>query len=251
MLSVAEDERTGRSAAVLVIQPDPAAALDRFGTWLSEGGVGVRVLRPFRGDPLPATVDSGGLIVLGGRTSLVGEDEYPWLADARALLRHAVETEVPVLGICLGAQMLAQATGGTVATGESGTELGVVEVELTAACRQDSLFSGAPEPFLAGSFHSDAVAVLPPEGTLLGSTAMYAHQMFRVGDCAWGVQFHPEISAGRYLTWRDLGRDRGPAFMERFTRGHADLIRHDEQIVRASSWLARRFAHIVRLRVSV
>ena len=231
---------------ILVLEPDPAAPLDRFEKWLVAGGVRVRVLRPHRNDSLPKTLDAAGLVVLGGRITLTGADEYPWLAAARDLLRQAVHAEVPVLGICLGAQMLGQATGGVVTVGERGTELGAVQIKWTSAAEQDPLFADAPDPFLAGAFHRDAMSQLPPGGVLLGGTDMYSHQIFRVGTRAWGVQFHPEISAERYLTWRDLSRDSGADFTERFERGCENLVRHDREIVASSSWLARRFARLVR-----
>lgn len=231
---------------ILVLEPDPVAPLDRLESWLVNSGVRIRVLRPHQGDRLPETLDAAGLVVLGGRTSLTGGDEYPWLPGARRLLRQAVETEVPALGICLGAQMLSQATGGLVSVGERGTELGAVRIEWTPDAAKDPLFADAPEPFLAGSFHRDVVTQLPPGGVLLGGSDRYPHQVFRVGTRAWGVQFHPEVSAERYLSWHDLARDSAPNFDQRFARGHEDLVRHDREVAAATSWLARGFARLVR-----
>lgn len=247
--AAAEELTSAGHPEILVLEPDPAAPLDRFESWLLGSDVRVSVLRPHASDPLPETFDAAGLIVLGGRTTLTDADEYPWLAGARNLLRQAVAAEVPVLGICLGAQLLGQATGGTVTVGEGGTELGTVQVRWTRAAAHDPLFAGAPDPFVAGSFHRDAVAELPPGGILLGSTDLYPHQVFRVGARAWGVQFHPEVGAERYSTWRNLARDSSPDFDERFERGRDELIRRDREIVAACSWLAGRFAGLVRARV--
>jgi GMP synthase (glutamine-hydrolysing) len=230
---------------VLVIQPDLVTGLDRFEGWLVESGVRTRVLHPYAGDPLPEKLDAAGLIVLGGRTSLAGDDEHAWLDGARELLRQAVDADIPALGICLGAQMLAQATGGTVAAGEPGTEVGAVQVKLAPAAGDDELFSGLPDPFVSGSFHSDAVTELPPGAVLLGGTAMYPHQAFRVGRHAWGVQFHPELTVERYRTWVEIVVDPTPAVTEHLRHGEQELVRHEAEVVAASSSLARRFATVV------
>jgi GMP synthase (glutamine-hydrolysing) len=120
------------------------------------------------------------------------DDELaPWLPAVRRLLAEAVNEELPTLGICLGAQLLAVAAGGRVVRGAAGTEAGLVSVSWTAAAHTDALVAALPEPMLTPSLHDDEIVELPAGAVLLGGTATYPHQAFRVGSCAWGVQFHP------------------------------------------------------------
>ncbi len=74
----------------------------------------------------------------------------------------------------------------------------------------DELVGGLPAPFPGPSMHRDAVTELPPGAVLLGETDLYPHQVFRIGEAAWGVQFHPEVSVQTFHAWRGRGRERGP-----------------------------------------
>ena len=112
------------------------------------------------------------------------------LREEIALLRRSVARGCPVLGICLGSQLLAAALGGEVAKAGR-KEIGFYRVRLTEGAREDPLFSGAPESFMAFHWHGDAFT-LPPRAVPLASTALTPLQAFRFGDRAWGVQFHLE-----------------------------------------------------------
>ena len=107
----AATERLTGAPVLTVVQNDPTVPLDRFGAWLD--GVDVRVVRAWQEDVPGADEAGAGVLVLGGPMS-VRSAEHPWLADVRRLLLGAVATDVPVLGICLGHQLLAQALGGRV-----------------------------------------------------------------------------------------------------------------------------------------
>ncbi|GAA0615169.1 hypothetical protein GCM10009547_16340 [Sporichthya brevicatena] len=231
---------------ILVVQPDPKTGMDRFETWLVDAGAKVRTLHPYDGDALPERLDVDGLIVLGGRMSVAGPDASPWVAGVRDLLRQGVETGTPTLGLCLGGQLLAQAAGGTVTVGGSGLEAGAIAVDLTPAAADDELFAGVPAPFLTGSFHSDCISELPPGAVLLGGTARYPHQAYRVGERAWGLQFHPELTPDRYLSWLGFVSNPSPQFADELRRGHEDLVRCDAEFAAANAILARRFAGVVR-----
>jgi len=230
---------------ILVIQPDPNGDLDRFATWLEAEGIQLRVVRPFLGEPVPSNIDASGLIVLGGSMAATDEGEHPWLVEIKALLRTAVAGSVPTLGVCLGAQLLADALGGEVRPGDVGLECGVVAVRWLDAAKDDPLLSGQQQPFLAGAFHFDVIAELPPGAVLLGSGEKYPHQAFRIGD-AWGVQFHPEISPERFHSWRVEAPPTSWLEYDGNTRVFQML---DEEVIAGTRELAKRFAHIVRDRV--
>ncbi len=226
------------AVSLLVIEHESGCPLDRFAGWL--GDVPVEVVRPYAGDPVPAAAPSG-LIVLGGQMSAYDDRRAPWLPAVRDLLASSVERQLPTLGICLGAQLLAVACGGTVDVAAApGRESGVVDVNWLPAARTDPLVSGLPDPAAGPSMHADAVATLPPQTTLLGSSAMYPHQAFRVGTRAWGVQFHPEVSVPTFRGWAEHHPEVG------IDTVLDDLEARLDEVTATGQAIAHRFADIVR-----
>jgi GMP synthase-like glutamine amidotransferase len=160
-----------------------------LGEVLDAAGADWHVVRLHAGDAVPADADA--LVVLGGDMNTDEADRYPHLTDEVALLRRLVPHGVPVLGICLGAQLLAEATGGAVTHGQA--EIGYPPVTLTAEGRRDPLLGVLGEATPTFNAHGDHIAV-GPEATVLASSAATRVHAFRVGR-AVGVQFHPEIDA--------------------------------------------------------
>ncbi len=117
------------------------------------------------------------------------------------LLRCSVAATVPVLGVCLGAQLLASACGGTVRRSPHGLEVGVLPVEMLPASAGDPLLGAAPRNLPAVLFHGDEVAVPPPGAIVLARTDQCAVQAFRLGESTWGVQFHPEAGVESVASW--------------------------------------------------
>ena len=194
---------------VLVIQNDPTAPLGLVGEWLRAEGVELNVISAYAGDSVPDAVpaDVDGIVALGGDMGALSDHEAPWLAAERDLLRDAVDREVPVLGLCLGGQLLAVATGGRVGRAAIG-EAGVVDMTPADDLVSDDVFGTlAGQVVRAAQWHVDAVDELPPGATLLLSNAACPIQAFRVGGFAWGVQFHPEVDAGIVEGW---AADDGP-----------------------------------------
>lgn len=239
------DQHTANRGNLLVIRPDPLDELDRFGTWFVEQGLALRVVRPYAGEPVPDQLEEDGLVVLGGHMSAWAIDEYPWLEDICQLLRTAVTRSRPVLGICLGGQLLALAHGGRVVPGDAGEEAGVVTVDWRPESHADPVFSNLPSPFVAGAMHHDMIAQLPSGSVWLGQNRTYPHQAFRVGSCAWGVQFHPEASASLYEAWAEAaaaGADADVAMLERTVKQFREL---DDEVTASTRNLALRFAAVV------
>lgn len=139
------------------------------------------------------------LVVLGGPIGAYEERAYPFLRAELALLERRLAARRPVLGICLGAQLLARALGARVFRGER-KEIGWSPLALTEAGRASSLrrLDGAHTPVL--HWHGDTFD-LPDGARLLASTELYAHQAFAWGDCALGLQFHPEVTARGLESW--------------------------------------------------
>ncbi|HTO96393.1 MAG TPA: type 1 glutamine amidotransferase [Myxococcales bacterium] len=172
---------------MIVIQHEPGEGPGALAPFLSQP----RFVRTWAGDRIPQEAEA--LLVLGGGMGVYEQDRYPHLGEEIRLLRWCVERERPVLGICLGSQLLAKAVGGEVAKAPR-KEIGFYRVRLSAAAREDPLFSGTPESFVAFHWHGDAFT-LPKGAVPLASSTLTPLQAFRFGPCAWGVQFHLETDA--------------------------------------------------------
>lgn len=145
-------------------------------------------------DDLPDLPEDWDGIVITGSPAMVS-DRAPWSERTAGWLAEAVRAEVPVLGVCYGHQLLAHALGGEAGFHPGGRETGTHKVELLDTAMDDPLFKGLPRQFPAQLTHRQSVLRLPENAVLLGRNAFEAHQAFRVGPCAWGVQFHPEFSS--------------------------------------------------------
>ncbi|WP_460352556.1 type 1 glutamine amidotransferase [Actinoallomurus acanthiterrae] len=150
----------------------------------------------------PSTPDGFDAVVLLGGGFLPDDDEHaPWLPVERELARRAVADGVPLLGICLGAQVLAVATGGAVRGEHGRPERGSCPVSLRREAETDRLFAGLPGEFRVIQNHRDQITELPPDAVRLAESEACPVQAFRVGERAWGVQFHPEAGADRLDRW--------------------------------------------------
>ncbi|MGZ4613479.1 MAG: type 1 glutamine amidotransferase [Kineosporiaceae bacterium] len=187
---------------LLVVQHQDDGGLGRLAVPLA-AATDVDVRRPDRGEPLPDDLDGvDGLVVLGGSMAAWEDDVAPWLPQTRRLLALGVDTGVPVLGICLGAQLLAHATGGRVEPGPYGIEAGLSAIVPTAEAEGDLLLAALPAGgFVGPQGHHDAIVELPPGAVLVATGDPYLHQVFRLGATAWGVQYHPEVTAHDFAGW--------------------------------------------------
>jgi len=157
------------------------------------------VHHPYRDGFLPEPEDISSLIVLGGAMGANDDLRHPFLRDLKALIRDVLAAGIPYLGVCLGGQLLAAALGAEVVSNRW-EELGTLPVSLTEAGRADLLFGGVPEVFTTFQWHHDSFDI-PADGLLLASSEACPHQAFRVGDCAWGLQFHPEVTEPIIRDW--------------------------------------------------
>ncbi|WP_420120637.1 type 1 glutamine amidotransferase [Nakamurella sp.] len=195
---------------IVVLEHDPSDPAQRLGDWLLEAGAELDVRRLHAGDAVP-TATPEALVCLGGRMNAWDDAATPWLADTKALLRRAVADGTPTLGICLGAQLLAVAEGGTVEPGAAGPEIGAYLAAKRDAAGEDPLFGPVPMTPDVMQCHDDVVTALPPGSTLLLSGTGYPHQAWRQGRAAWALQFHPETTAGTVREWaREHGVTGGP-----------------------------------------
>ena len=178
------------------------------------------------GEPLPDWREFPAIVVMGGPMGAYDEADHPWLVEEKRLLREAVEADVPVWGVCLGAQLLASALSARVYRGER-PEVGLLPVELTPAAADDPVFGAAPGSFPTLQWHGDSFD-LPAGATLLASSPAYPNQAFRVGR-SYGLQFHLEVTPALAREWGEvpayaesLEATLGPGALERLLAGVED-----------------------------
>lgn len=141
--------------------------------------------------PEPATVCA---VVITGSHAMV-TDQSPWIRQTLHWLQGAVASGLPILGICFGHQLLAEALGGRADWNRFGREIGTVEVTLTPEGCQDPLLGNLPKHFPAQVTHRQSAVTLPVDAVLLATSTLDPHLSFRYGPSCWGVQFHPEFAA--------------------------------------------------------
>jgi GMP synthase-like glutamine amidotransferase len=157
------------------------------------------VHHPYRDGSLPDPEQISALIVMGGAMGANDDERHPFLSDLKNLIRSVVAAGIPYLGVCLGGQLLAAALGARVVSNRW-AELGTLDVSLTKEGKEDRLFIGLPERIGTFQWHHDSFDI-PAGGELLATSAACPHQAFRVGDYAWGLQFHPEVTESIIRDW--------------------------------------------------
>jgi GMP synthase (glutamine-hydrolysing) len=155
-----------------------------------------------RKEPVRPLDTYGAVLVFGGVMDAHEEALYPWLRDENAVLEQLLELEAPVLGICLGAQLLAKAAQGIVEPAPE-PEVGWHEIELTQEALTDALFMDLPNRLFAFEWHYYRYRT--PESAVELARSRECPQAFRLGRFAWGVQFHPEVTERQILVWLSQG----------------------------------------------
>jgi GMP synthase-like glutamine amidotransferase len=190
----------GSGTPWVVLQHVPYEGPGGIAVAVADSGADLSVVRLDQGEGVPesdAVAAMSGLVVMGGPMGV--HDDLPWLEPERALIRSAVEAELPVLGVCLGAQQLAAALGGIVTKGPA-PECGVGEVHLTNDAIGDALFGAAPTPLPCVHWHGDTFS-LPDGAVRLAGNEAYENQAFRYGRRAYALQFHVEVTGSLVAHW--------------------------------------------------
>jgi GMP synthase (glutamine-hydrolysing) len=170
-----------------------------FDTWtmsaLGQAGVETCVVDVINGDEksLPEPEKCAGVVITGSHAMVT--DELSWSVKVEKWIPSLLQTRIPLFGICYGHQLLARAAGGNVGFHPHGKEIGTVQINLFPDSTKDSLFQSLPQSFDVHVTHAQSVLRLPPGATRLAANSYEANHAFRVGHCAWGVQFHPEFNA--------------------------------------------------------
>jgi len=182
---------------VLVLQHISCEPPGTFEDVLVERGATITRIEVDEGETIPPVSAHDALVVMGGPMGAYEDERYPWMAAELARIAEAVEARVPVLAVCLGAQLLARAVGGRAYPGH-GPEVGVLPVDVTADAADDPLFGTLGPTIIALQWHGDTFD--PPPGSELLATSDEYPQAFRIAN-AYGVQFHVEVTASMADEW--------------------------------------------------
>ena len=187
---------------VLVVQHEDDTGPGWIGERIRALGADLDVVHPYVGDPIPERTDGyAGLVVLGGTPGPFDDTTARWLPDVRRLIAGALAEDLPFLGICLGGELLAAVAGGKVDRIDGPPEIGLHRLSPTDAARTDPLFAGLPAGAPAVEWHWEEIVELPPGSVSLCSSERFPNQAFRVGEVAWGTQFHPEVLTDDAAAW--------------------------------------------------
>ncbi|WP_214172721.1 type 1 glutamine amidotransferase [Citrifermentans pelophilum] len=188
-----------RGELLTIIQNDPNVPVGFWGDQILALGLEYRLVRLFSGEAInDQMLESGGVIVLGGTMGVHDTDEFPYLLQLKEFIRGCLSRKVPLLGICLGGQLVAEVLGAAIHSGRH-RECGTFLVDISPAAADDSLFAGITTPFTTFQWHNDSFD-LPKGATMLASSKVCPCQAFRYGN-AWGLQFHPEINVEIVTQW--------------------------------------------------
>ena len=180
---------------ILVIENDPYDPLGHLGDAIEARGLHTKTVRPPTGDAIPPLDTFSAVVVLGGPQGAYQADDHPYLEDEMQAIRDAVAADLPLLGICLGAQLVAHALGGRAYQADT-PEVAVLEPTLTPEGAEDPLAAHLAKPVLV--FHQDSFEV-PPGSRVLAESDRFT-QAFRCGS-ALAIQPHPEADAENVAHW--------------------------------------------------
>lgn len=238
----------------LVIQNTESEGLGIVSKNLRQKGISADFIKTFKYGLIPKHIDGyDGLVVLGGPMGVYEDDLYPFIRQEISLLKDAVKKNIPVLGICLGAQLLAKAAGADVYKGTK-KEIGWYEITLNEQGKRDMLFIGLPDKFTVFQWHGDTFDfgkdLNPVAGTFLASSELFQNQIIKVGKNAYGLQFHLEVTEEMIRNWINVN-DRELNFVKDYINPETilrDTSRHIDTIHRYGDVVFSRFLNLLQRR---
>lgn len=234
------------SARLLVIQHTGTCPPGLLGNWLIEHGVEIDLRSGEAGDAIPVDLSQhDGLMVMGGGMGANDDARSPWLSPTKDLISVTLTAEKPLLGVCLGHQLIATAVGGTSAPNPRGKARGLTAFNPNADGLDDPLLSSAAAGSLGLQWNDDVVDNLPDSAVVLATAPDGSVQAARFGPRAWGVQFHPEATPEIFRGWAKHRATDAAWPLEALHTAADEFSRREAEVAAAWEPLAERFAHIL------
>ena len=230
--------------ATLVFEHSHTAGCDRLGETLRDHGHRMNFVRLHQGDPVPSSLENvDAVITCGGPFNI--QDNPDWLEPQMDLLRQANALALPIVGICLGCQILAKALGGEVGELKRGMQLGWHDVKLNHIGREDPIYAGIAWNSMQAHWNRQGVTKLPDGARVLASSEKCPVEAWAMGLRTYGLQYHPEIYADTFSKW--AADD--PKGLEEVDISAEDLSRQTEMLFPTFERLSKRLFESIALLV--
>ncbi|MBI4302272.1 MAG: type 1 glutamine amidotransferase [Chloroflexi bacterium] len=183
----------------LVLQHIKCEHIGLLGHFLDDKGIGYDIVSLYSNQAIPNLSFYQALVILGGPMNVYEEDKYPYLVDEHQAIKEAIQSNTPVLGICLGAQLIAKALGAKVSPNPT-KEIGFYPISLTEEGTRSELFRECPPQFAVFQWHGDTFDI-PNGATKLASSSLCSNQAFSYDHHAYALQFHVEVTPAMVVHW--------------------------------------------------
>ncbi len=210
---------------------------------LDEMGISSHIFEIFSHKNFSLPSDCRGVIILGGPMNVDEESQYPFLKEEKEFIGNLLHKDIPLLGICLGAQLIAQVAEGRVFRAAE-KEIGWYPIRLTGEGEQDSLFQGLPKLFDIFQLHEDTFEI-PPKGKRLVTSDGCHNQGFKVGKRGYGLQFHLEADSKMISNWLDANKE--DPFFDNVNSVDSLKQETTEKISTCLTWGKRLFQNFIQL----
>lgn len=219
---------------------------ETLGDFFMSEGFGSQTVDLWRGDRFPPDISRfQAVVVLGGPMNVYEEERFPFLREEGHFIKRIINAGVPYLGLCLGAQLLAKAGGASVGKSPQ-KEIGFFDITLTPAGKKDFLFDGLKDTIRVFQWHDDSFAI-PSGAEHLASSSGCPHQAFRLGQYAYGLQFHVEITEQTILAWTKADN---PGEVEQEKRWRDEMIPEYRRVAKTMDATAQQIYRNFLVRIN-
>lgn len=203
-------------------------------TWAKENGHAITSTQLYQNNALPKQQDFDWLVVMGGPMNIYEEESYPWLAAEKQFIGEAIATGKVIIGLCLGAQLIADVIGGKV-TQNPYKEIGWLPIQLSEEVRSTPLFSFFPEQPIVFQWHGDTFSVLPEDATCIAQSDACKHQAFIYKRRVFGFQYHLENTMSIITGLVENCREE--MVPDVYVQTPEELLAHPEYIEQNNKWM--------------